>query len=110
MSPSAVAPHPEQTNGSHVADAGDDMRKTSFRETAKTAFPRPRVFTDKLEERAFLKFRLAQAFRIFGHLGYDEGVAGHITVRVRTSYSMLYLITSSYWWNAGSHQDRLFLG
>jgi len=34
-----------------------------------------------LEERDFLKFRLAQAFRIFAHLGYDEGVAGHITVR-----------------------------
>jgi len=81
MSLSAVAPHPEQTNGSHAADTGDDMSKATFRETATTAFPRPRVFTDKLEERAFLKFRLAQAFRIFGHLGYDEGVAGHITVR-----------------------------
>ncbi|KAI0819495.1 class II aldolase/adducin domain-containing protein [Trametes gibbosa] len=38
-------------------------------------------FTSKVQERAFLKFRLAQAFRIFGKLGYDEGVAGHITVR-----------------------------
>jgi hypothetical protein len=28
--------------------------------------PRPPVFTNKLEEREFLKFRLAQAFRIFG--------------------------------------------
>jgi ribulose-5-phosphate 4-epimerase/fuculose-1-phosphate aldolase len=41
----------------------------------------PPEFTTKLEERDFLKFRLAQALRIFGHLGYDEGVAGHITVR-----------------------------
>lgn len=46
-------------------------------------FPKPPTFVDKLEERAYLKFRLAQAFRIFGNLGYDEGVAGHITVRVR---------------------------
>ncbi|KAI0315560.1 class II aldolase/adducin N-terminal, partial [Amylostereum chailletii] len=43
--------------------------------------PRPPVFSDKLEERAFLKFRLAQALRIFGKLGYDEGIAGHITAR-----------------------------
>jgi ribulose-5-phosphate 4-epimerase/fuculose-1-phosphate aldolase len=44
-------------------------------------FPVPPTFSTKLEEREYLKFRLAQAFRIFGHLGYNEGVAGHITVR-----------------------------
>ncbi|RXW24158.1 hypothetical protein EST38_g1743 [Candolleomyces aberdarensis] len=43
--------------------------------------PKPPTFTSKAEEREWLKFRLAQAFRIFGHLGYNEGVAGHITVR-----------------------------
>jgi len=43
--------------------------------------PRPPTFQDKNEERQWLKFRLAQAFRIFGSLGYDEGIAGHITVR-----------------------------
>ncbi|KAJ7464536.1 class II aldolase/adducin domain-containing protein [Mycena latifolia] len=41
----------------------------------------PPVFTTKFEEREFLKFRLAQALRIFGNRGYDEGIAGHITVR-----------------------------
>jgi len=35
----------------------------------------------KLEEREYLKGRLAAAFRIFGKYGYDEGVAGHITLR-----------------------------
>jgi ribulose-5-phosphate 4-epimerase/fuculose-1-phosphate aldolase len=45
------------------------------------AFPSPPRFTDKYEERAYLKGRLALAFRIFGKLGYDEGVAGHITLR-----------------------------
>lgn len=49
---------------------------------SRSPFPKPPKFDDKLEEREYLKFRLAQAFRIFGHLGYDEGVAGHITVRV----------------------------
>ncbi|KAH9484337.1 Meiotically up-regulated gene 14 protein [Psilocybe cubensis] len=44
-------------------------------------FPVPPTFESKLEERDYLKFRLAQAFRIFGNLGYNEGVAGHITVR-----------------------------
>ncbi|KAJ6564166.1 arad-like aldolase/epimerase [Mycena capillaripes] len=43
--------------------------------------PAPPVFETKLEEREFLKFRLAQALRIFGNRGFDEGVAGHITVR-----------------------------
>jgi len=33
------------------------------------------------EERTHRKQRLAAAFRIFGRLGFDEGVAGHITAR-----------------------------
>lgn len=44
-------------------------------------FPSPPTFTDKHAERTYLKGRLALAFRIFGKLGYDEGVAGHITLR-----------------------------
>jgi len=44
-------------------------------------FPSPPRFTDKYEEREYLKGRLALAFRIFGKLGFDEGVAGHITLR-----------------------------
>ncbi|KAG1730720.1 class II aldolase/adducin domain-containing protein [Suillus occidentalis] len=43
--------------------------------------PLPPSFSDPFEHRAFLKFRLAQAYRIFAKYGYDEGVAGHITVR-----------------------------
>ena len=41
------------------------------------------TFDDPHEERAYLKGRLAAAFRIFGKYGFDEGVAGHITLRVR---------------------------
>ena len=65
------------------ADVTNDMRTEAFSKS-KTAFPRPPVFESKLEEREFLKFRLAQAFRLFGKMGFDEGVAGHITVRVRS--------------------------
>lgn len=42
---------------------------------------RPPKFADKYEERDYLKGRLAAAFRIFGKYGFDEGVAGHITLR-----------------------------
>lgn len=45
------------------------------------SFPRPPVFEDKYKEREYLKGRLAAAFRIFGKYGFDEGVAGHITLR-----------------------------
>ncbi|KIW93804.1 uncharacterized protein Z519_05119 [Cladophialophora bantiana CBS 173.52] len=44
-------------------------------------FPSPPRFTDKYEEREYLKGRLALAFRLFGKFGFDEGVAGHITLR-----------------------------
>ncbi|KAF9262752.1 class II aldolase/adducin domain-containing protein [Marasmius fiardii PR-910] len=47
----------------------------------RASLPRPPTFSDKMEERAYLKYRLAQALRIFGKRGFDEGVAGHITVR-----------------------------
>jgi ribulose-5-phosphate 4-epimerase/fuculose-1-phosphate aldolase len=45
------------------------------------AFTGPPKFDDKYKERAYLKGRLAAAFRIFGKYGFDEGVAGHITLR-----------------------------
>ena len=44
-------------------------------------FPSPPKFDDKRKEREYLKGRLAAAFRVFGKYGFDEGVAGHITVR-----------------------------
>lgn len=53
-------------------------------ETAKVKMGMPSlpVFKDKMEEREFLKGRLAAAFRIFGKYGYDEGVS-FISVRSR---------------------------
>jgi ribulose-5-phosphate 4-epimerase/fuculose-1-phosphate aldolase len=42
------------------------------------AFPQ---FSTVEEERQHRKQRLAAAFRLFGHFGFDEGVAGHITAR-----------------------------
>jgi ribulose-5-phosphate 4-epimerase/fuculose-1-phosphate aldolase len=41
----------------------------------------PQSFASVEAERTYIKQRLAGAFRIFGHLQFDEGVAGHISVR-----------------------------
>jgi len=43
--------------------------------------PSPGPVRSVPEERRHRKQRLAAAFRIFGRLGFDEGVAGHITAR-----------------------------
>lgn len=55
--------------------------KKSIAHGKMTEFPRPPRFDDKYAERDYLKGRLAAAFRIFGKHGFDEGVAGHITLR-----------------------------
>jgi ribulose-5-phosphate 4-epimerase/fuculose-1-phosphate aldolase len=47
----------------------------------KLAIPAAPEFASVADERRHRKQRLAAALRIFGRLGYDEGVAGHITVR-----------------------------
>src|SRR5215216_2927455 len=41
----------------------------------------PPTFETVTEERLHRKQKLAGALRIFGHFGFGEGVAGHITVR-----------------------------
>ena len=38
-------------------------------------------FDNVEDERRHRKQRLAAAFRLFGHFGFDEGIAGHITAR-----------------------------
>jgi ribulose-5-phosphate 4-epimerase/fuculose-1-phosphate aldolase len=43
--------------------------------------PKPPTFATTAEERLHRKQHLAAAFRIFASLGFDEGVAGHITAR-----------------------------
>lgn len=42
---------------------------------------RPPQFEDPHQARAYWKGQLAAGFRIFAKNGYDEGVAGHITLR-----------------------------
>lgn len=43
-------------------------------------FKHPPVFTSTADERQHRRERLAATMRLFGRLGYDEGLAGHVTV------------------------------
>lgn len=47
----------------------------------KFKVPMPAKFDDPKQQREHDKQRLAAAFRVFAHYGFDEGLAGHITVR-----------------------------
>ena len=81
-----MAPHAEDSNGHTVpVNNGEVPHEPGIRANIAAQgninFPRPPVFDDKYKERDYLKGRLAAAFRIFGKLGFDEGVAGHITLR-----------------------------
>lgn len=53
----------------------------TFEETRRYPRPLPPVFGSFAEARQHRKERLAAAFRIFGKLGFDEGVMGHISAR-----------------------------
>ncbi len=48
---------------------------------SKLDLPTPPVFDRVEDDRLHRKQRLAAAFRLFARYGFDEGIAGHITVR-----------------------------
>jgi len=75
-----MAPHSEDVTPSTSAPLEPGISETKAKEQY-IKFPQPPKFDDPHKERAYLKGRLAAAFRIFGKYGYDEGVAGHITIR-----------------------------
>ncbi|KAJ4295579.1 hypothetical protein N0V90_007592 [Kalmusia sp. IMI 367209] len=79
--PSAIEPHQNgDSKPSNIAPLEPGLTETQAI-VQKTKIPGPPKFDDPHKERAFLKGRLAAAFRIFGKYGFDEGVAGHITLR-----------------------------
>lgn len=83
MSPSAIPPaeiidpSPVQALKTKKQYASGDPSLAYVDEEAEN----PPTFTDPYEERAYLKHRLALAFRVFARNGLAEGVAGHITLR-----------------------------
>src|SRR2546429_2093411 len=80
----------------HQSPPNEQGRGTSAAASERMMiFPHPPKFEDKHEERKYLKERLAAAFRIFGKYGFDEGVAGHITLRV-SIFRFLYKPTNGF--------------
>jgi len=75
---SSPSSHAASKAGTAPLEPGLDKHQAA---EARVAFPRPPTFEDKYKEREYQKGRLALAFRIFAKLGFDEGVAGHITLR-----------------------------
>lgn len=61
--------------------AANDVRKTGATDNVGLKFQYPPQFSSVEEEREHRKQRLAATFRLFGKFGFDEGVAGHVTVR-----------------------------
>ncbi|KAK3056683.1 hypothetical protein LTR09_002476 [Extremus antarcticus] len=81
-----MAPHATDSNGdSQPVNDGERPLEPGVKKNLSAQgminFPRPPTFDDKMKEREYMKGRLAAAFRIFGKYGFDEGVAGHITLR-----------------------------
>jgi len=83
MSPSVVHPaeiidpSPVQALKTKKQYASSDPSLAYVDEEAEN----PPTFSDPYEERAYLKHRLALAYRVFAKHGLAEGVAGHITLR-----------------------------
>jgi ribulose-5-phosphate 4-epimerase/fuculose-1-phosphate aldolase len=67
--------HAESHDNQHVAAMG---RTTSGAALKIRAYPK---FSSLEDERLYRKQHLAAAYRIFASRGFDEGVAGHISVR-----------------------------
>ena len=63
-----------------ATDKTDKYSKTAGQDVGFLSPPKLQ-FNNKYEEREYIKGRLAGAYRIFGHYGLNEGLAGHITVR-----------------------------
>lgn len=72
MAPSTTT---ETVPSATVPAKGTQSTQAAGAESAKIKMQMPTMpkFESKLEEREYLKGRLAAAFRIFGKYGYDEG-------------------------------------
>ncbi|KAI9055021.1 hypothetical protein LZ554_002162 [Drepanopeziza brunnea f. sp. 'monogermtubi'] len=77
--PSATGP--AATPGTATLEPGLSQAQAEKKQVTMPTIAGPPKFADKYAEREFLKGRLVLAFRIFAKYGFDEGVAGHITLR-----------------------------
>ncbi|EXJ93264.1 hypothetical protein A1O1_01656 [Capronia coronata CBS 617.96] len=70
-----------QTTTLQSVTKGSSLQEADNARISKQSLPKPPVFDDKYEEREYLKGRLAATFRLFAKYGFDDGVAGHVTLR-----------------------------
>jgi len=108
--PSAIHTNETVDTGGSVPENGHDDVGTATHEPGLTKaqaekaeiampkFPGQKKFADKYEEREYQKGRLALAFRIFAKFGFDEGVAGHITLRVSPQSRLGPGFKNGGWW------------
>lgn len=57
----------------------------------------PPKFENKLDERAYQMRHLAVAFRVFARQGFDEGVAGHISLRDPINHGKFHTYMPARW-------------
>jgi hypothetical protein len=75
MAPVATTLRSETSDNAFVGAIG---KTTSGKPLKVRAYPK---FDSLEEERLYRKQHLAAAYRVFAERGFDEGVAGHISVR-----------------------------
>lgn len=79
-----MAPAPIE---SHVVASNGKTKTPDFSKTAGQdvgfASPPKLEFKNQFEERDYIKGRLAGAYRIFGHYGLNEGLAGTFNLETR---------------------------
>ncbi|WPH03003.1 putative class II aldolase/adducin [Acrodontium crateriforme] len=98
-----MAPIATQLNGESATNiASGAMGKTTSGKSLKIrSYP---TFNSLEEERLYRKQHLAAAYRVFAERGFDEGVAGHISVRDP-------ILTDCFWLNPLSmHFSQICVG
>ncbi|GAM37290.1 aldolase [Talaromyces pinophilus] len=74
------AEQPQQNGSNDKSDFFEDVHFLGDAQ-GKIVIRSPPTFANKLDERKYQKEHLAAAFRVFAKQGFDEGVAGHISLR-----------------------------
>jgi hypothetical protein len=95
--------------GTATHEPGLTKKQAEKAEVSMPKFPGMSMnFENKYEEREYQKGRLVLAFRIFAKLGFDEGVAGHITLRVSSDSQSISLVGKC-WGRRGVWRGRTWL-
>jgi len=79
--PSATGPEAPANEHDVLVPSTHEPGSTKAPPSHNVPLTKPKAEQDLYKEREYQKHRLALAFRVFAKLGFDEGVAGHITLR-----------------------------